>query len=52
MKKISKIILLFFIMGLIASCATTKGKKSVHGEQPLIKPSDISIPELQYLAIL
>ena len=32
MKTISKIILLFFIMGLITSCATTKGKKSVHGE--------------------
>ena len=43
MKKISKIILLFFIMGLITSCATTKGKRSVHGEQPLIKPSDVVV---------
>ena len=43
MKKISKIILLFFIMGLITSCATTKGKKSVHGEEPLIKPSDVVV---------
>jgi len=43
MKKISKIILLFFIMGLITSCATTQGKKSVHGEQPLIKPSDVVV---------
>jgi len=41
MKKIPKIILLFFIMSLIASCATTK--KSVHGEQPLIKPSDVVV---------
>tara|TARA_Y100000590_G_scaffold214331_1_gene242962 strand:- start:363 stop:1913 length:1551 start_codon:yes stop_codon:yes gene_type:complete len=43
MKTISKIILLFFIMGLITSCATTKGKKSVHGEEPLIKPSDVVV---------
>ena len=43
MKTISKIILLFFIMGLITSCATTKDKKSVHGEGPLIKPSDIVV---------
>ena len=43
MKTISKIILLFFIMGLITSCATTQGKKSVHGEQPLIKPSDVVV---------
>ena len=43
MKTISKIILLFFIMGLITSCATTQGKKSVHGEGPLIKPSDVVV---------
>ena len=43
MKTISKIILLFFIMGLITSCATTKGKKSVHGDEPLIKPSDVVV---------
>ena len=43
MKTISKIILLFFIMGLITSCATTQGKKSVHGEEPLIKPSDVVV---------
>ncbi len=43
MKTISKIILLFFIMGLITSCTTTKGKKSVHGEEPLIKPSDVVV---------
>ena len=43
MKTISKIILLFFIMGLITSCATTQGKKSIHGEGPLIKPSDVVV---------
>jgi len=43
MKKILKIILLFFIMSLIASCTTTKGKKSVHGQEPLIKVSDVVV---------
>lgn len=43
MKKNSKIIFLLLIIGLITSCATTKEKKSVHGTEPLIKPSDIVV---------
>ena len=45
MKTISKIILLFFLIGLVTSCATTKGKneKSVHGDKPLIDPSEIVV---------
>ena len=45
MKTIFKIILLFLLIGLVTSCATTKGtnKKSVHGEKPLIDPSEIVV---------
>ena len=43
MKKNSKIIFLLLIIGFITSCATTKEKKSVHGTEPLIKPSDIVV---------
>ena len=44
MNKISKIILLFLLIGLVTSCATTTGdKKSVHGDKPLIDPSDVVV---------
>ena len=40
MKNILKIITLFFVVCLIASCATTKNK-SVHGDKPLIDIKDV-----------
>ena len=43
MNKISKIILLFLLIGLVTSCATTGDKKSVHGDKPLIDPSDVVV---------
>ena len=45
MNKISKIILLFLLIGLVTSCATTgtQDKKSVHGDKPLIEPSDVVV---------
>lgn len=45
MNKISKIILLFLLIGLVTSCATTRtqDKKSVHGDKPLIEISDVVV---------
>ena len=45
MKTISKIILLFLLIGLVTSCATTKSKnkKSVHGDKPLIDVSEVVV---------
>ncbi len=43
MNKISKIILLCLLIGLVTSCATTGDKKSVHGDKPLIDPSDVVV---------
>ena len=40
MKNILKIITLFFVVCLIASCATTKNK-SVHGDKPLIDTKEV-----------
>ena len=43
MQKIFKTILLFLLLGLITSCATTGTKKSVHGDKPLIDPSEVVV---------
>ena len=45
MNKISKIILLCLLIGLVTSCATTGTQdiKSVHGDKPLIEPSDVVV---------
>ena len=41
MKNILKIITLFFVVCLIASCTTTKKNKSIHGDKPLIDTKEV-----------
>jgi len=43
MQKIFRSFLLFLLLGLITSCATKGTKKSVHGDKPLIDPSEVVV---------
>ena len=43
MKDILKIILFFILFCVVVSCTTTNKDKSVHGDKPLIDPSEVLI---------